>query len=95
MSAYGHGRTGWRQAFQDLITFKQQSSAPGTPTGNLNTLYVDSSDRLRYFNNSGTDTAVLVPVTGSVETEIDETKMSHKLQITIEGTTYYIMLTDS
>lgn len=95
VSVYGHGRSSWRSAFQDLITFKQQSSAPGTPTGNLNTIYVDSSDRLRYFNNAGTDTAILVPATGSVEAETDETKMSHKLRITIEGSIYYIMLTDS
>ena len=95
VSAYGHGQSSWRSAFQDLITFKPQASAPGTPTGSLNRIYVDSSNKLHYFTNTGTNTALLVPATGSVEVEVNEALFSHKRQISIEGTTYYIMLTDS
>ena len=46
------------------------------------------------LSNAGTFNSYLAE-SGIVTTEVDETKFSHKMQVIIGGSTYYIMLTDS
>jgi len=36
-----------------------------------------------------------LPRGGTIVAEVDETKFSHKIPVDIDGTLYYIMLTDS
>jgi len=44
---------------------------------------------------SGDDATLGIRTEASVAAEVDETKFSHKLPVKINGSTYYIMLTDS
>lgn len=69
--AYGQYRTGWRQAHQDSVTFKEQASAPSTPVSGIDLIYVDSSSVLRYLNNNGTDTSILTSGTNTASPTFD------------------------
>lgn len=39
--------------------------------------------------------ASVMPANGTISADTDETKFSHKMKITINGTDYYIMLTQT
>ena len=58
-------------------------------TSPINTIQIFSTDI------SGGDATLGLRTEVAVATEVDETKFSHKLPVKINGSTYYIMLTDS
>lgn len=52
-------------------------------------------DQISLFATSGANATLGLRTEQAVATETDETKFSHKLAVSINGSTYYIMLTDS
>ncbi|KKL66036.1 hypothetical protein LCGC14_2148970, partial [marine sediment metagenome] len=62
----------------------------------LPTIAIMSDDAGDYMSFAmGDDNVIVWNTSDTVLVDADETKMSHKLQILINGSTYYIMLADS